>query len=268
MLKKVIHIESIYTELPFEERFAAAKNDGFDFVEIWGWDDKDLVNVKELLDKNDLQLAAMSGDGPYSMCDPANKKEYLEYIKNAIEAAKTVDCPKLVIHSDSLEEWPQYAKPLSDDYSYTTRICTMFDILKTISVWAEEADITFVLEALNIEKDHCGNFLTETKTAVDLIVAVDSSNIKILYDAYHMYLNEGKINETVEKYLPYIGHVHIADAPGRHEPGTGVINFNPFIQHLENIGYTGCIGFEFYPETDTPAAIKAVKACFENIAVK
>ncbi|MGG0451777.1 TIM barrel protein [Priestia megaterium] len=268
MLKRDIHIESIYSELPFEERFAAAKKDGFDFVEMWGWDDKDLPQLKKLLDENGLKLAAMSGDGPYSMCDPANKEVYLEYIKKSIEAAKIVDCPTLVIHSDALEEWPQFAKKMSGDYSYETRICAMFDVLKTIAPWAEEAGITFVLEALNIEKDHCGNFLAETKTSVDLVAAVGSPNIKVLYDAYHMYLNEGKICETTEKYLPYIGHLHIADAPGRHEPGTGVINFKNFIKHLDKIGYSGSVGFEFYPQTDTPTAVKAVKECFEYNAVK
>lgn len=263
MLKRDIHIESIYTELPFEERLATAKQDGFDFVEMWGWEDKDLPQLKKLLDENELKLAAMSGDGPYSMCDPADKKKYLNYIQRSITAAKEVGCPVLVIHSDALEEWPQFAKPMASDYSYEARLCAMLDVLKTIAPWAEEAGITFVLEALNVEKDHCGNFLTNTKTAVDLVAAVGSPNVKVLYDAYHMYLNEGKICETTEKYLPYIGHLHIADAPGRHEPGTGVINFTYFVEHLERIGYKGSVGFEFYPKTDTPTAVKAVKECFE-----
>ncbi|OXS79957.1 TIM barrel protein [Domibacillus enclensis] len=265
MLKRDIHIESIYTELPFEERLAAAKQDGFDFVEMWGWEDKDLPQLKKLLDENELKLAAMSGDGPYSMCDPADKEKYLNYIQRSITAAKEVGCPVLVIHSDALEEWPQFAKPMAAEYSYETRICAMLDVLKTIAPWAKEAGITFVLEALNVEKDHCGNFLTTTKTAVDLVAAVGSPNVKVLYDAYHMYLNEGKICETTEKYLPYIGHLHIADAPGRHEPGTGVINFPYFVEHLEKIGYEGSVGFEFYPKTDTSAAVKAVNACFDNV---
>ncbi len=265
MLKRDIHIESLYEELPFEQRFAAAKKDGFDYVEFWGWDNKDLPAVKRLLDENGLKMATMSGDGPLSMCDPVNKAPYIEYIKQAIEAAKIVACPTLVIHSDSLQDWPQYAKPMSGDYSDATRYCAMFDVLKEITPLAEAAGITFVLEALNIEKDHCGNFLNTTRQSIDLVAAIGSPNLKILYDAYHMYLDEGKICETTEKYLPYIGHIHIADAPGRHEPGTGVINFRNFMKHLARIGYANSVGFELYAESGTEKAVQAIRECSDGI---
>ncbi|MDD2534413.1 MAG: TIM barrel protein [Eubacteriales bacterium] len=265
MLKRDIHIESLYTELAFEDRFAAAKNDGFDCVEFWGWDNKDLTSVKYLLHKNNLKMATMSGDGPLSMCDPINKGPYIEYIKRAIEAAIFLDCPTLVIHSDSLLDWPQYAKPMSGDYSDETRYLAMFDVLKVITPMAETAGITFVLEALNIEKDHCGNFLNTTKQSADLVAAVNSPNLKILYDAYHMYLDEGKICEVTEKYLPLIGHIHIADAPGRNEPGTGVINFKNFMKHLAKIGYKQSVGFELYAKSDTVTAVKAIRECSDGI---
>lgn len=265
MLKRDIHIESIYSEMSFADRFAQAKKDGFDFVEFWGWDDKDLPEVKRLLDANGLKMAAMSGDGPLSMCDPVNKAPYIEYIKGALAAAKVVGCPVLVIHSDSLLDSPQFAKPMSGDYSDVTRYCAMFDVLKEIAPMAEEAGVTFVLEALNIVKDHCGNFLSDTKTSVELVAAVGSPNLKVLYDAYHMYLDEGKICETTEKYLPYIGHIHIADAPGRNEPGTGVINYKNFMKHLAKLGYQNSVGFELYPATDSATAVQAIRACSEGI---
>ena len=265
MLKKVIHLECIYTELPFYERFAAARADGFDTVEMWDWNNKDLPRVKELLAQNGLTLAAMSGDGPLSMCDPATKDAYIDFIKQSLNAAKFLDCKTLVIHSDALEEWPQYAKPLSGAYSQLTRYLTMYQVLTAIAPMAEEAGVTFVLEALNTVKDHCGNFLASTADSCDLVAAVNSPNLKILYDSYHMYLNEGKICETAEKYLPYIGHIHIADAPGRNEPGTGVLNFTAFMRHLDRLGYDRTVGFEFYPATDTPTAIKAVWAACEGV---
>lgn len=263
MLKKDIHIESIYSELPFEERFAAAKADGFDRVEMWGWADKDLAQVKTLLDANGLSMAAMSGDGPLSMCDPVNKEAYIADIKRAIEAAGFIGCKTLVIHSDALEDWPQFAKPMSGDYSKLTRYLAMYNVLLEIVPMAEAAGITFVLEALNTVKDHCGNFLDSTEASCDLAAAINSPNLKILYDAYHMYLNEGKICETVEKYLPYIGHIHIADAPGRHEPGTGVLNYARFMKHLDGLGYQHSVGFELYPETDTQTAVKAIQVVCE-----
>ena len=265
MLKKDIHIESLYTEMPFEERFAAAKADGFDAVEMWGWDDKDLPQVKKLLDENHLKLAVMSGDGPLSMCDPANKEPYIDYIKKALAAAAIVDCPTLVIHSDALLDDPQFAKPMSQEYSDLTRYLAMYDVLREIVPLAEKAGVTLVLEALNIVKDHCGNFLSNTATSVDLVAAINSPNLRILYDAYHMYLDEGKICETLETYLPYIGHVHIADAPGRNEPGTGAINYKNVIQHLDRLGYPHYVGFELYPATDTKTAVQAIQNVIEGV---
>ena len=250
-LKFSANLEVLYYELPWAERFAAAKKDGFQYVEFWGWEDKDLDEVKRLVAENGLTLSAMGGDGPFSMCDPANKQEYLDYLKRAIEAAKFVGTDTLIIHSDALQPSPQYAVPLSGDYSYTTKICTMFDILSTIAPWAEEAGITFVLEALNIVTDHLGNFLTDPRTGSELTSLTGSDNMKILYDVYHMQINEGCICDTISNYADQFGHIHVADAPGRHEPGTGEINYTKVIRHLEACGYTGRVGYELFPETDT-----------------
>ena len=258
-MKKSANLEVLYYELPWAERFAAAAKDGFKCVEFWGWEDKDLAEVKRLCAENNLELTAMGGDGPFSMCDPKFKQQYLDYIKRAIEAAKEVGCPILIIHSDALQAAPQYAVPLSGDYSYNQKLLNMFDILSTIAPWAEEANITFVLEALNIVTDHCGNFLDNTQTSAELVAATGSPNMKILYDAYHMYLDEGKICEMTEKYLDNIGYIHIADAPGRHEPGTGVINYEQFFKHLGKIGYKGTAGMELYPVDGTAKAVEAIK---------
>ncbi len=100
-LKFSANLEVLYYELPWAERFAAAKKDGFQYVEFWGWEDKDLEEVKRLVAENGLTLSAMGGDGPFSMCDPANKQEYLDYLKRAIEAAKFVGTDTLIIHSDA-----------------------------------------------------------------------------------------------------------------------------------------------------------------------
>ena len=87
-MKKSANLEVLYYELPWAERFAAAAKDGFKCVEFWGWEDKDLAEVKRLCAENNLELTAMGGDGPFSMCDPKFKQQYLDYIKRAIEAAK------------------------------------------------------------------------------------------------------------------------------------------------------------------------------------
>ena len=120
--------------------------------------------------------------------------------------------------------------------------------------------MTLCLEALNVETDHLGNFLRYTKDAAEIIRMVNSPNVKILYDAYHMYLNEGKIIETLRKYQSLIGCIHIADAPGRGEPGTGCINYRAVLQDLYDHGYDQMIAFELYPKNGSAAAVEAINA--------
>lgn len=255
-----INIETIYKELPFAERFAAAKKDGFDRVEIWDWDSKNLKEVRRLLDDNGLTMTGMGGDGPYSMCDPAHQKEYLDYIKKSVEAARTVGCRRLLVHSNELLPEPkQYAADLLLQYSDTVKTLAMFRSLMRMAPLAEEAGITFCLEALNIVTDHCGNFLTNTTDSAEITSMVGSPNIKVIFDAYHMFLSEGKTCETLTKYRDAIDYIHIADCPGRHEPGTGIINYRGVFECLREIGYTGDIAFELYPKTSSAAAIEAIK---------
>ncbi len=82
--------------------------------------------------------------------------------------------------------------------------------------------------------------------------------LKVLYDVYHMQLNEGSICDTIRACGDQFGHIHVADAPGRHEPGTGEINYHRVYECLESVGYQGLVGFELFPQTTTEAAVKAI----------
>ena len=141
----------------------------------------------------------------------------------------------------------------------------MYRSLAAIAPEAEAAGITLCLEALNVETDHLGNFLRYTKDSAEIVRMVNSPNVKILYDAYHMYLNEGKIIETTRKYQDLIGCIHIADAPGRGEPGTGCINYRAVLQDLYDHGYDQMIAFELYPKNGSDAAVAAIRAVREGL---
>ena len=114
------------------------------------------------------------------------------------------------------------------------------------------------LEGLNITTDHVGNYLKYTKDAAEMIRLIGSPKLKVLYDVYHMQINEGCICDTIRLYGDTFGHVHIADAPGRHEPGTGEIYFPRVYRALEEAGYEGYVGYELFPETTTEKAVKAI----------
>lgn len=116
------------------------------------------------------------------------------------------------------------------------------------------------LEPLNITTDHVGNFLQTTRMAAEITRLIASPKLKVLYDVYHMQLNEGSLCDNIRAYGDQFGHVHVADAPGRHEPGTGEINFHKVFACLEDVGYRGLIGFELIPETTTENAARVIQA--------
>lgn len=254
-------IEMIFTELDFYDRFEAAKKAGFDYVEFWGWEDKDLNKIKEKCERYDLKIASFSGDKAFSLIDIDHLNSYINFTKKSIEAAKKLDCKFLVIHSNALGEGGVVLNSYTEKSDYE-KFGTMIKMLQLLAPIAEENNITLVLEALNTEKDHKGNFLCTTKDAVTAINIVSSPNIKVLYDIYHMQLMEGKISDTLRQYKGQIGYIHIADVPGRMEPGTGEINYNNVFKVLKDIQYSGVVGFELSPSRNSTEVAKELISLF------
>jgi hydroxypyruvate isomerase len=264
-MKYSINIETVYRELPFAERFAAAKKDGFDCVEIWDWESKDPEELIRLCCENSVEISCMGGDGPISLCDPANGDAYLAYLRGSLEMAKRLGCKRLAVHSNELMPEPNpVAADLFLQYTAEEKTEAMYRSLAAIAPEAEAAGVTLCLEALNVEVEHIGNFLKYTKDTAELIQRVNSPNVKILYDAYHMYLNEGKIMETLRKYHHLIDCIHIADSPGRGEPGTGCINYRAVLEDLKRLDFQGMVTFELVPCTTSEAALKAINAVREG----
>lgn len=247
----------MYSELPFLERFQAAKSDGFDFVEFWSWTDKDLDAVKAAAESAGIGISGFNGDAELSLVDPSQKEAYLAFLRRSVEAAKKVGARSVTIHSNGLGEGGRVVDSY-DGLSGTVKLCAMFDTLKECAAIAEASGIRMNLEPLNVTTDHAGNFLQTTRMAAELTRLIGSPMLKVLYDVYHMQLNEGSLCDNIRAYGDQFGHVHVADAPGRHEPGTGEINYPNVIACLEETGYTGLVGFELIPKSTTAEAVKAI----------
>lgn len=250
-------IEPMYSEIPFLDRFQAAKDDGFEFVEFWSWTDKDLDAVKAAAKAAGIGISGFNGDAELSLIDPAQKTDYLEFLKKSVAAAQKTGARSVTIHSNGLGE----GGLVINDYrnlSDTVKLCAMFGTLMECAKIAEESGIQMNLEPLNVTTDHVGNYLQTTRMAAEMTRLIGSPKLKVLYDAYHMQLNEGSLCDNIRRYADQLGHIHVADAPGRHEPGTGEINYAKVLSCLEESGYTGLIGFELIPETSTLEAVKAI----------
>lgn len=256
-LKRSACIEPMYSELPFLDRFQAAKDDGFDFVEFWSWTDKDLDAVKAAAEKAGIGISGFNGDADYSLVDPTHKEKYLNFLRQSVAAAKKIGALSVTIHSNALGDGGIVVNHY-DELSDTVKLCSMYDMLLACAKIAEETGIAMNLEPLNITTDHVGNFLARTQMAAEMTRLIGSPMLKVLYDVYHMQLNEGSLCDTIKAYADQFGHIHVADAPGRHEPGTGEINYHNVFACLEASGYIGRVGFELMPKTTTAEAVKAI----------
>lgn len=256
-LKKCACIDTLFTSLPWKERFKAAKTAGFTHVEFWDWREKDLAETKQAAEEAGIGINGFNGDADYSLVDPAHKQPYLAYLRRSMEAAVRIGAQSVTIHSNALGEGGIVINHYNE-LSHTVKLCSLFATLSACVPIAEEFGVRMNLEALNTVTDHAGNFLRGSRDAAEITRLIASPLLKILFDVYHMQLNEGCICENLTYCADQLGHIHIADVPGRHEPGTGEINYPKVIAHLERIGYTGLLGYELFPQTDDQTAVKAI----------
>ena len=257
-------IDTLYTELPFERRFAAAKAGGFDRVEFWDWRKIDLRETRRVADWAGIGISGFNGDAEFSLIDPAQKTGYLDFLKRSLEAAKFLGAPSVTVHSNALGENGVVVNSY-DNLSDALRLCSMYETLRAAAEIAEACGVRLHLEALNVYTDHAGNFLKDTRTGAELVRLIGSPYLTLLYDVYHMQINEGRLCDTLGEYIDCIGHIHIADAPGRHEPGTGEINYVNVLRHLDGLGYEGVVGCELFPAESTEKAVKAIMELKNNI---
>jgi len=239
-------IEMIFTEVEFIKRFEAAKKAGFDYVEFWNWDNKDIPAIKRELQNTGLKMAALQGNGRGRMVDKNDHAIYLEDVKKGIDIAAELGSLNAFVMSDILQE-DRTVKPMDHPISDEEKRENTISILHEIAPIAKAAGVTMVIEPLNIYVDHKGYSLYNTAPGADIINEINHPNIRLLYDAYHMQIMEGNICENIKAHHKTFGHFHIADVPGRFQPGTGELNYVNILKTLKGVGYDRVVGWEFEP---------------------
>jgi hydroxypyruvate isomerase len=250
-------IEMLYQDSEFIERIYRAKRSGFDAVEFWLWQPKDIDAIKKALNETGLEIGIFQANIEGRMIDPKDNEIYISGVKKSIETAKKLGAKHLFLMTDILQADRTVLEP-SYPITEEDKIKSIKTVLKTLKPLAEEAGITLVVEPLNIYVDHMGYYLSHSKPAFDLIREIDSKNIKVLYDVYHMQIMEGNIIQTIKDNIDAIGYIHIADVPGRFQPGTGEINFKNVIKTIREMNYQGVVGFEFEPVGKSEDVVREV----------
>jgi hydroxypyruvate isomerase len=241
------NLTMLFAEMPFLDRFAAAKAAGFSGVEYLFPYDYDKADLRERLDEHGLvQVLHNLPAGNWAAGErgiailPDRVDEFRDGVARAISYAKALDCRQL---NCLVGVAPRDADPFEINEVLVENLRFAADAL------ARER-IKLLVEPINT-LDIPGFFLSKTEQAVQLIADVRSSNLFIQYDIYHMQVMEGDIARSLQKHLPRIAHVQLADNPGRNEPGTGEINYPFLFRHLDTLGYRGWVGCEYKPKTTT-----------------
>jgi hydroxypyruvate isomerase len=262
MLKFAPCIEMMFTEhSDWYDRFEAAKDTGVDAVDFWSWGHRDVNKIKDLLDEHKLTIASMglsttdpdigkiNGAKGLLTRDPDAFDAYYKTCEESIKVAKLLGVPTLLAttgntRSDNITRYEQHANIIL--------------MLKHVAPLFEDAGVTLALEPLNILSNHMGYYLSSSYEAFEICNVVGSPRVKVLYDIYHQQITEGNLIPTIRKYFDMIGHLHVADVPGRHEPGTGEINYKNVFKAIKDLGYDKYVGLEYSPTIDTAETVKKV----------
>ena len=247
MPKFCANLTMLWNELDFADRFAAAAKAGFKGVEYLFPYDYDKSRLREALDQHGLtQVLHNLPAGNWSQgergigCHANRVGEFQDGVAKAIEYATALGCKQVNCLAG--------IRPPNRDPNDARE--TFIRNLQYAAPRLKSAGIRLLIEAINT-RDIPGFFLTSTKQALDIIKAVGSDNLFVQYDIYHMQIMEGDLAPTIEKHLQLIPHMQLADTPGRHEPGTGEINYDFLLPHIDKLGYEGWIGCEYKPAGKT-----------------
>ena len=255
MPKFSANLTFLFTELPFMDRFEAAANAGFKAVEYMAPYPYAADALQAALKANDLVQALFNlpvGDwdnGERGMaCIPGREAEFKNGVATAITYAQALDCKKINCLSGKLPP----------GVSREAATATLIDNLKYAAAELKGAGIMLVMEPIN-SYDIPGYFVNRTIEALAILDAVGSDNLFIQYDVYHAQRMEGELGATLSQQRSRIGHIQIADNPGRNEPGTGEINYAWLLKHIDATGYDGWVGCEYKPKTTTAAGLGWMK---------
>jgi hydroxypyruvate isomerase len=251
MPKFAANLTMLFNEVAFLDRFAAARRAGFAGVEYLFPYEHDAKEIRRRLDEQGLTQvlhnlpAGNWGGGERGIaCHPDRVAEFEEGVTRAIQYATALGCRQLNCLAG-------IAPAGVDEVRART---TFVANLRGAAGRLQDAGIRLLIEPINT-RDIPGFFLRTTAQALEIMGEVGSDNLFLQYDVYHMQIMEGDLATTIQKHLDRIAHVQIADNPGRHEPGTGEINYDFLFDHLDRIGYDGWVGCEYKPAASTESGL-------------
>lgn len=247
MVTLAANLSLLFTEVAFLDRFAAAAAAGFRAVEFmfpYAHRPEEVAAAARAAGTQIVLFNTPAGDWDGGERGTAARPDRVDEcragIATALDYAAALGCSRLHL----------MAGKTADHDQDRARACLVANARHAADLGAAQG-IDILLEPINTRVDIPGYFYDTTAAAMDVIAEIDRPNVKLQYDAYHMQIMEGDLARTIERLLPAIGHIQIADNPGRGEPGTGEIAYPWLLSHIDALGYAGAIGCEYRPRGAT-----------------
>lgn len=239
----------------FEEKLEIAARAGLQSVELVGefrgWSDADVSRVKKLARSLRMGMDTISSTPnwkrePISMVDPAQRANLLKEVEKNLAVAQKLEVPMALLMSGDAIEGKSYAEQWS----------SLVEGCKRCGDLAAKAGVTLIVEPLNTKVNHKGYFLDSCVAGLKLMKEVDHPHVRLLFDIYHEQVQLGDVIRTIEAAASYVKVFHIADNPGRNDPGTGEMNYDNIYKAIRKLKYTGYLTMEYLPLGDPVASLK------------
>ena len=241
-------IEAMYKDVPFVERIEKVAAVGMKTFEFWGWGNKDIDAIKAAKDKCGMVVGTFGANVGGSLVDPSNRDKLPEALKQSIEVCHKLDCKRMLVTTGN--EIQGVKREVQHQ--------SIVDGLKVAAEILESEDITLSLEPLNMLVNHKGYYLYTSEEGFQIVDEVGIPSVGLLYDIYHQQITEGNLIANITASIDKIAHFHVADVPGRHEPGSGEINYRNVFKSISETGYKDLVGLEFWPACPDDDALKAL----------
>ena len=245
MTHSSVCIETVFPELSIPERIARCKQSGFSAVEFWHWHNKDMDAIRAAALRENVRVSAFCIDSAdpktatriaqRALNDPDGEGLRRAVQESIAQAARIGTHQLIVTVGDTIPQIPE-----------TQQRQTVIRNLRRIQPYLEEAGITLLVEP--IDRQERPDYLIPTvEGMISVLAQVGSESIRMLYDIFHQSVQGDFSVDGLIRALPYIGHIHVADFPGRGEPGSGTLPYTAIFDALRTHGYDRSIGFEFFP---------------------
>lgn len=249
-------IDALFGDLPFEQRPAKVKAAGVDAFEFWGWRGRNLDLLAKTRADLGMEAAGFACDTGGPLVAPGSAEKFIPALKDTLAAAKKLGCREIIAAvGNELKDLPraQQHENCVKAFRAAAPLC-------------EDAGVTLSIETLNVLVDHKGYYLATSEEGFRMVDEVGSPRVRLLFDIYHQQITEGNLIANITANMAKIGHFHVADVPGRHQPGTGEINYRNVFRAIIAKGYTGFLGLEMWPTVDHTTAVREAIALLAEAA--